>query len=99
MPSWNWRITVDIFSGTPKRTSTTHDSSRSTELYAFLEVDEAHVQEDFPHSSEFLQSERDEQHVDCRTYWAKTALLFWKYPLGLAVVAEAGRDHFQQYFA
>ena len=64
----------------------------------FLEVNEAHEQGDFPRSSEFLQSAH-EQRVDCRTCWAKTALLFWEYPLGLAVVAEAGRDHFQQYFA
>ena len=64
-----------------------------------MEVDEAHVQEDFPRSSEFLQTAHDEQHVDCRMCWAKTALLFWAYPLGLAAVAEAGRDHFQQYFA
>ena len=27
---------------------------------------------------------------------AKTALLFREYPLGLAIVAEAGRDHSQQ---
>ena len=66
----------------------------------FLEVDETHVQGDFPRSSEFLQSAHDGQHVDCRTRWAKTALLFfWEYPLGLGVVAEAGRYHFQQYFA
>ena len=61
-----------------------------------LKVNEAHAQGDFPRSSEFLQSAHDEQHVDCRTCWAKTAL---GYPLGLAVVAEAGRYHFQQYFA
>ena len=46
-----------------------------------------------------MQSAHDEQHVDCRTCWAKAALLFWEYPLGLAVVTEAGRDHFQEFFA
>ena len=91
-------VTVNIFSGTPKRASTTHNSSRSTEL-RFLEVDEAHVQGDFPPSSEFLQSAHEQQHVDCPTCWAKTALLFCEYPLGLVVVAGAGRDHFQQCFA
>ena len=35
MPSWHWRITVNIFSGTPKRATTTHNSSRSTESCAF----------------------------------------------------------------
>ena len=65
----------------------------------FLEVDEAHVQGAFPRASELLQSSHDERHVDCRTCWAKTALLFWEYPVGLTVVAYAGRDHFQQYFA
>ena len=64
-----------------------------------LKVNEAHAQGDFPRSSEFLQSSHDEQHVDCRTCWAKTALLFWEYLLGFAVVVAEGRDHFQQYFA
>ena len=63
----------------------------------FLEVDEAHVQGDFPRSSELLQSAHDEQHVDCRTRWAKTALLFWEYPLGLAVVV--GDKNTQNIFA
>ena len=72
---------------------------RQSHTLKFLEVHEAHVQGDFPRSSEFLQSAHDEQHVDCRTCWAKIALLFWEYPLGLGVVAEAGRYHFQHYFA
>ena len=64
-----------------------------------MEVDEAHVQEDFPRSSEFLQTAHDEQHVDCRMCWAKNALLFWEYALGLVVVAEAGHDHVRQCLA
>ena len=31
----------------------------------FLQIDEAHVQRNFPLSSEFLQTMHDEQHVDC----------------------------------
>ena len=62
----------------------------------FLVVDDAYVEGDFPRSSEFLQSAHDQHHVDCRTCWAKAALLFWEYPLRLAVVAQAGRDHFEQ---
>ena len=60
-------------------------------VICFLEVDEAHVQGDFPRPSEFLQSAHDEQDVDCRTCWAKTALLLWEYPPDLEVVAESGR--------
>ena len=64
-----------------------------------VHVDEAHVQGSFPSSSQFLQSAHDEEYVDCRARWAKAALLLWEYPPCLAVVAEAGRDNFQQHFA
>ena len=38
-------------------------------------------------------------HVVCQSRWTKAALLLWEYPLGLAVLAEAGRDKFQQHYA
>ena len=34
-------------------------------VICFLEIDEVHVQRDFPSSSEFLQSAHDEQCVHC----------------------------------
>ena len=40
-----------------------------------LEVDEAHIQGDFPRSSELMQSAHDEQHADCQARWAKAALI------------------------
>ena len=35
IPPWNWRMTSIITDGTPARASTFHNSSRSTESYAF----------------------------------------------------------------
>ena len=55
----------------------------------FLEGNEAHVQGNFPNSSEFLQSVNDEKHVDCRARRAKSTLLLWEDPHCLAVVDEA----------
>ena len=46
-----------------------------------------------------MQSGHDKQHVVYRSRWTKAALLLWEYPLGRAVVAEAGRDKFQQHYA
>ena len=65
MRSWNWRIPASLLPGTSKRASTSHGSSPSTELCVlFLLVDEAHVPEEVPLSSEFLQSAHDEQHME-----------------------------------
>ena len=41
IPSWNWRITVSILAGTPRRVRTSH--STVDRVIRFLHVDEAHV--------------------------------------------------------
>ena len=68
-------------------------------IVRFLQIDEPHVQGNFPLSSEFLQSAHDEQHVDCWSCGTKAALFLREYSPSLAVVAHAGRDDFQQHFA
>ena len=62
MPSRNWRITVSIFYGTPKRASTTHNSARLTESYAFWRSIKHTYRGIF--LARCSQSSHDKQHVD-----------------------------------
>ena len=47
MPSWNWRITPSIFAGTPKRENFPQQLPVDR-VIRFLQVDEAHVEGNFP---------------------------------------------------
>ena len=68
-------------------------------VVGLLEVDEAHVQRDFPLSTQFLQSADYEQHVDGGSRRPEAALLLRQYLLCFAEVAKAIGDDLQQYFA
>ena len=68
-------------------------------VVGLLEVDEAHVQRDFPLSAQFLESTDYEQHVDGGSRRPEAALLLRKYKLCFAEVVKAIGDGLQQYFA
>ena len=88
-------MTSIITDGTPTRSSTFHNSSRST----LLGADEAHVQRDLPMPAQFLESVDYEQHVDGGSRRPEAALLLRQYLLCLSEVAKAIGDDLEQYFA
>ena len=70
-------------------------------VVGLLEVDEAHVQRDFPLSAQFLliESADYEQHVGGGSHREEAELFPRQYLLCSAEVAKAIGDDLQQYFA
>ena len=68
-------------------------------VVGFGEVDKTHEQRSVLLPFQLLQASHHKHHVDRRPFGPKATLLLWQDAFPFAVVAEAARDEFEEYFA
>ena len=91
-------MTTSILSGTPKRARTSHRRAVDG-VVCFGEVDKAQVQGGVLLPRQFLQSSYYEHHVNRRELRSELTLLLRQNVLAFAIVTQATRDDFEEYFA
>ena len=97
MPLLNCRIVVSIFSWYVEACEHNPQHLSVDQVLCVLAIDEAHVHNDYPNTSEFLRAAQDEEHDHCcGSRGGKTTIFFVEHPFGLSLTvgAEPGRDHF-----
>ena len=68
-------------------------------VVCFGDVDKAQVQGGVLLPRQFLQSSYYEHHVNRRALGSEPTLFLWQNVLAFAIVAQATRDDFEEYFA